>query len=154
MQRKPQEFRAYFKTHDSYMEKFIESNVVLSHNLEPAWDKYMPGVLRLERRKIELSNDIIITVDKTWMTERQSANRVIIWTVDYTYHTNRRGGVPIFRYCSPHDANEDPNGSTDNHHQHHHKHIFDEDGQEVRIDLLAEDSWPTLAQVIEESYGI
>ena len=67
-------------------------------------------------------------------------------TREYSYHVLQRVGgrtIPIVRYDNVHAHPEHPTA--------HHRHIFDEQGT-GRIEHVGEEGWPTLSDVLKETY--
>lgn len=79
---------------------------------------------------------------------RLRAGRLEVRTVDYSYHAYHRIDARrvrnLVRYDNSHPRPDHPDD--------HHKHEYDEHGQD-RVVHVGEDEWPTLGQVIDEVHA-
>lgn len=78
---------------------------------------------------------------------RTRGGRMEVMTFDYSYHVMRRteeGVINLFRYDNIHQHPHHPD--------HHHRHRFDELGNEIEpTEHIGEGRWPTLSDVIREA---
>lgn len=89
---------------------------------------------------------IEIQVEKRQRTWMRSGRRWVE-TIGYSYHvmTKREGRVRgLFRYdnAHPHPDHADA----------HHRHEYDDDGNDASVTWVGEAGWPTLGDVVEEAY--
>ena len=80
---------------------------------------------------------------RTWM---RSGGRWVE-TIEYSYHVMVRAGDAVrslFRYdnAHPHPGHSDA----------HHRHAYDDAGNNESVSWVGEAGWPTLGDVIEEAY--
>lgn len=91
---------------------------------------------------VSLKKDITIRRPKNGKPEAK--------TYSYRYHANLPDGRSLLRYCSP----DDPSMKVDpkNHHSFHHKHLFDQLGNETKVvDVTgAGDGWPHVSDFLNE----
>lgn len=90
-----------------------------------------------------------VKIRKEVLIRRVPGTRPEAKTFSYRYHANLPDGRALLRYCSPDElANPDPK----NHHTFHHKHIFDQLGNEIRVvnSQTAEGDWPQVGDFLTE----
>lgn len=134
----------YLNVHDSWLENklafLIEDNQLSYEFSEQAvfWEGILHCVEGIE-----------IHVSKTQAVQYRSG-RPEVKTVRYSYHALRREGertIDILRYDNAHEHE----GGWFN----HHKHLFDEDGNEIGSPIyVGEEGWPTLGAVILEVFNL
>jgi hypothetical protein len=91
--------------------------------------------------KTDAGNIVEIKIEKAVEIDPSGA-RKRARTLQYSYQAMLPSpdGRVLVRYDSPHK----------NHNQYHHKHIFDEHGNESQIQRIEDDEWPHVSEFLEE----
>lgn len=131
------------------MRRFVDDGLVEEDGLEflsGAHGQYVFDghvILRDGRLKVTVAKVLESTDDG------DSANPMV-QTIAYSYNVSIIGHGNVFRYCSPHDENDD----TIDHHKQHHRHQYDPFGPDRfknQVTLIEDGNWPTLGQVVQEA---
>jgi hypothetical protein len=140
----PIELGKYIEIHETAMRGLERDRSVFSDDL--AFESVEGGVL-LEGR-IHCAGGILIDVTKALAIRGGEGESAIVQTATYTYHAQVEGLGNLFRYCSPHDTEAQPD-----HNPFHHKHTYDLLAGDVVGNLTEVDAEerPTLAEVIREA---
>jgi hypothetical protein len=90
-----------------------------------------------------------IHVDKTQRVSDRGG-QLMVQTTEYKYHVQRKVGtrtIKLFRYDNVHVQPDHPD--------HHHRHRFDENGDEIEpTEYKGVEGWPTLGEVLQEAYDL
>jgi hypothetical protein len=91
-----------------------------------------------------------VKIRKEVIIRRNPGMRPEAKTFSYRYHANLPDGRALLRYCSP----DDPTNPVDpkNHHTFHHKHIFDNLGNETKVinSETPPGEWPQVGNFLNE----
>jgi hypothetical protein len=127
------------------MQRLAREGFVLRHNLEL---REMGGGIFEMSGDVECDGGILLEVQKMLRIVEGEGREALVRTVEYSYNAKLSGIGNILRYCSPHEDG----GAT--HHAEHHKHCFDDVAAGGdRVEVIEDDKWPTLGQVLEELRG-
>lgn len=145
----PNRLLDYLTTHETVVRRFEDDGLVEEDGLEfvPAAEgRYLfQGYILLRDRRLK------VTVTKLLETVGSgNPDDPMVQTVAYSYNVSIIGHGNVFRYCSPHDENDDPI----DHHRQHHRHQYDPLGSDrlrSTVSLITDGDWPTLGQVVQEA---
>ena len=137
----PNSWDSYLAAHNGrladFADHFLERDTlaIKTSAFTVAWS----GVL-LCRDGIEIQ---VARQQRTWMR----SGRRWVETIEYSYHVMVRAGGAVrsvFRYdnAHPHPGHADA----------HHRHAYDDSGNNDAVSWVGEAGWPTLGDVIEEAY--
>jgi len=92
---------------------------------------------------------IEIHISKTQAVDHRGG-QLMVETTEYSYHVLRRTGTTttnLLRYDNVHVQPNHPDA--------HHRHRFDEGGNEIEPPQhVSEEGWPTLGEVLQEVYEL
>ncbi len=116
----PNRLLSYLEIHNTVTRRFVDGGLVEDDGLEfvsgangqYVFDGYV--ILRDRRLKITVAK-VLETVDAS------DPRNPMVQTIAYSYNVSIIGHGNVFRYCSPHDVNDDPI----DHHKQHHRHEYD-----------------------------
>jgi hypothetical protein len=91
------------------------------------------------RVRVDIKKDVEI--------DPSTPKRLRARTFKYSYSANIPGGLPLIRYCSPHDDFEEEGSAP--HHAYHHRHDFTKNPKGEVI-VLGNDEWPHVGEFFEE----
>ncbi len=137
----------YFQAHDGKLKELQGKGIVQSTSLttDPLYPNKTPHIKM--KGSVKLADGSYVDVSKKMrVVHLPTLNTYKIFTIKYKYTLIDRNDQKVFRYCSVHDEKPD----SPHHHKFHHKHEFDETGQET-VKTLTEDEWPTLGEVLDEA---
>jgi len=145
----PNRLLNYLEIHETVIRRFENDGRVVEDGLEfmsAANGQYMfDGHIILRDRQLEVTvTKVLETVDAT------DLSNPTVQTIAYSYNVSIIGHGNVFRYCSPHDENDDHI----DHHKQHHRHQYDPFGADRfknQVTLITNGDWPTLGQVIQEA---
>lgn len=141
----PNRFDRYLAIHDTIMAKFASDGFVEDDGV--VFSDLGAGEILVEG-KIQCVGGICIRVIKTLAVVSGVRAEALVRTTSYSYNVFADGIGNVFRYCSPHDTEEQPD-----HKPFHHKHVYDLLAGDVtgRVEEVGDDAWPTLGEVIEQA---
>jgi len=95
-------------------------------------------------------NTVHAYITKDIEIRRPAGGRPEAKTYSYRYHANQPDGRSLIRYCSPDDPYEPVKQA--NHRTFHHRHIFDQNGNEIRIENTegSGTDWPHVSDFLNE----